>query len=154
MLISIINELDWNLNKIKEQTYVHTHLCKHIAYYIQMTHTQRLIGIISIVLEGRRIIYACQVNVATKSAKWPRIKETRIFFFFEKKLCVVIWTRDKRHSKGKTTSRWGGRMLTKCNDYRFQCNILYNAVTMMPTIPVISYLRVQFRMCESELLCF
>ncbi|EZA57637.1 hypothetical protein X777_00737 [Ooceraea biroi] len=45
-------------------------------------------------------------------------------------------------------------MLTKCNDYRFQCNILYNAVTMMPTIPVISSLRVQFGMCESESLCF
>jgi len=124
MLISTINELDWNLNKIKKQTHIHAYLCKHMTYYtyIDDTYTQRLIGVVSTVLNGRRIIYACQLNVATKSAKWSMIEGTRISFPFEKRSCVMI-RRARRTAKGKQREN-EERMLTKCNDYRFQCNIL------------------------------
>lgn len=31
-------------------------------------------------------------------------------------------------SDGRNNENEEGKILTKCNDYRFQCNILYNAV--------------------------
>lgn len=47
-------------------------------------------------------------------------------------VCVCVWTHNQMRSKirgdGRNNEKEKGMILTKCNDYRFQCNILYNAV--------------------------
>lgn len=56
------------------QTHRHTHA--HTQNYTEVT--QRLTGVVSVRIKRRRVIYACQVSVATTVHEWPRIKGTRI----------------------------------------------------------------------------
>lgn len=113
--------------------------------------TQRLTGVVSVRIKWGRVIYACQVSVATTVHEWPRIKGARILAdlpFTDRTLRDPGDEGWNTHREMEQRER-EERVLTKCNDYRFQCNILYNAVTMTSTAKNTSDL-VSARECDPE----